>query len=308
MNRTKIKNVTITHNTPCRGLSSMLRFFLVILLLWPFTICAENAVHADPDNVFTGFEYAGASAVKLGDCLFLKLLQTGGFIEVRDETHFNTKIAPTHNWRGYFFLYANIITRNSPEKITGLNIGYEHESAHPTMGIKRETNDPYIKIYDSQYRSIDLNSLLVRYNRKHLWEQNTVSLKLDYQFHFYSKNTPEIVDSSRAMSNGISLGIEYSRSVKEYLTVYVSVFDRYIFKGKKHDADYLYKGMDTVYTSYPIINEVNTISGKTGLLFDLKKLNRYFEIYFSTLYGNIFGFVDSREKQLRISGGICISN
>lgn len=286
----------------------MKRNTIIALLLVSLHLHAENAIKADPDYTFTGFEFAGVTIVKLGDFVKLKFLETGGFIEVRDEKHFNTKFAPNHNWRGFFFLHSTIATRDNPDKKILLNIGYEHESAHPTMGIKKSTTDPYIKLYDGQYRVVDLNSLLIRYNRMHFFNQNILSLKFDYQFYFYSKNTPEITNKTRSINNGLSLGLEYTRTINDYLSFYIATFDRYIFKGRKKITGDIYKGNDTLHIAYPIINEVNTISAKTGVALNLSKIKRQVEIYCSVLYGNIFGFVDSREKRLRVAGGICIGS
>lgn len=281
---------------------------IIALLLVSSILHAENSTKADPDYTFTGFEYAGATVVKLGDFVKFKYLKAGGFIEVRDEKYFNTKFAPNHNWRGFFFLHSKITTKDNPDKKIFLNIGYEHESAHPTMGIKKSTTDPYIKLYDGQYRVVDLNSLLIRYNRMHFLNQNILSLKFDYQFYFYSKNTPELKNKTRSVSNGLSLGLEYTRTINDYLNFYIATFDRYIFKGRKKITGDIYKGNDTLHIAYPIINEVNTISAKTGLALNLSKIKRQVEVYCSILYGNIFGFVDSREKRLRVAGGICISS
>lgn len=286
----------------------MVKTTLVIILLVCGILFAENSVKADPDYTFTGFEYARITIVKIGDYLNLKYLQSGGFIEVRDEECFNYKLIPNHNWRGYFFLYSNIITKNNPEKKVLLNIGYEHESAHPTMGIKKSTTNPYEKIYDDQYRNINLNSLLLRYNRISFFGQNTFSIKFDYQFYFSSNNTPELTGNPYTISHGLSLGMEYTRRINELIDIYISAFDRYIFKGRKDCKDNIYKGDSVVNISYPIINEVNTVTAKTGLLFNMNKIKRQAEVYFSILYGNIFGFVDSRDKRFRLSGGVCISS
>lgn len=286
----------------------MNKYMIILLLVLNADLSAENTTKADPDYTFTGFEFAGTTIVKLGDYVKLKFLEMGGFIEVRDEKYFNTKFAPNHNWRGFFFLHAAIATTDNPNKQIFLNIGYEHESAHPTMGIQKETNDPYIKLYDGQYRVIDLNSILLRYNRIKLLNQNIFSVKFDYQFYFYTKNTPELTNKTRTISNGLSLGLEYNRAINNYLSFYISTFDRYIFRGKKKVPGHIYVGNDTLYIQYPVINELNTIAGKTGASLILSKIKRRIELYFSLLYGNIFGFVDSREKRLRLAGGICISS
>ncbi len=283
--------------------------FIILFFLY-FRLYAENAVKADPDFTFTGYEYAGVSIMKIGDCLDLRLLQTGGFIEVRDEKRFNRRFTPTHNWRGYFFLYSRIFTRDIEQKMVFFNIGYEHESAHATMGIQENTTDAYEKIYDGQYRKIDLNSLLIRYNRIIFFGRNFLSTKFDYQFYFISKNTPELTGKALSVGNGLSLGLEFTRDITDLISAYISVFDRYIFKGKKKASGDIYCGsgddFKTIEKSYPIINEINSVSAKTGISLDLSKINRKIDVYFSILYGNIFGFVDSRDKRLRFSGGLCI--
>ena len=176
------------------------------------------------------------------------------------------------------------------------------------MGVKKSTTNPYEKIYDDQYRNINLNSLLLRYNRISFFGQNIISTKFDYQFYISSNNTPELAGNPYSNSHGLSLGLEYTRRINNIISFYVSTFDRYIFEGSKKYTGNIYKGNDTLYISYHIIREVNTITAKTGILFNMNKIKRQAEVYFGILYGNIFGFVDSRDKRFRVSGGVCISS
>ncbi len=272
---------------------------------------AENDINADPDLVGSGFEFNGATAIKIGDYLQLKFLETGGFLQVRDEKCFNCKFLPTHNWRGFFFCYANLTTEDTEQKKIVISLGYEHESAHPTMGIKKATTNAFEKIYDDVYRNINLNSFTARYSRYHLFERSLVLGKFDYQFYFKANNTPELPGNTSSVGHGLSLGIEYIREINNVLSLSVSVFDRYIFKGQKEKTAMVYFGKGADFeqrqTAYPIINEMNTFSVRTSLLFNIPKIKRHIAVYGSFLYGNIFGFVDSREKRMQGACGVSIS-
>ncbi len=284
---------------------------LLILVLSSFLIYADTAIKADPDHVCSGVEYSGKAAVKIGDYLAMKHLQTGGFIEVRNENNFNTKFFPNHNWRGHFFLYASFFTEHTEGRQIYISAGFKHESAHPTMGIRNSKSDAYTKIYDDVFRNINLNSLLVRYNRERVFEHACLAAIADYQLYFFSNNTPELPGNTSAISNGLSFGLEYTRALSGPINFYVSLFDRYIFESKKHETDSIYfgNGADCVKreASWPVINEVNTLTAKTGLMIQLEKINRQVEVYCRVLYGNIFGFVDSRDKRFRVAGGVCVS-
>lgn len=180
------------------------------------------------------------------------------------------------------------------------------------MGIKEAPSTVFDMIYDDRYRTMVLNSLVCRYSRYSLFDQNLVRFSFDYQFYFQSKNTPELSGDELANGNGLNGGIEYYRIFTSLLSVYASVFDRYIFKGKKEATGTIHMndtagGFQNITVSQPVINDMNTISFKTGLVFSLKKISREIELYYTMLYGNIFGFVDSREDRWKIGGGISIA-
>ncbi len=283
--------------------------YLVLILLWCF-LHAENAVKADPDFICSGLDYYGTTAVKIGDYLQLEFLEIGGIVEVRDEKYFNRKFFPNHNWRGFFYLAGNIPIQEVTGRKVFITLGVEHESAHPTMGIKKSPTNYCEALYDDVYRNINLNSLLVRYNRVHLIGKNGFSGRLDYQLYLLANNTPELPGNTSSAGNGLSLGLEYRRTLSEPVSVYCSLFDRFIFNGHKKKKDWIYFNEgDTVVlreTTYSIIKEVNTLSAKTGLLLHWNKIKRNIDIHVGVLYGNIFGFVDSRDKRLQFSGGIRI--
>ncbi len=283
----------------------------LFIITFAGVLYAEHTVNADPDLAASGFEFNGATAIKIGDYLQLKFLETGGFLEVRDEKCFNCKFLPTHNWRGLFFCYANITTENSEDKKIVISLGYEHESAHPTMGIKKTTTNAFEKIYDDVYRNINLNSFMARYSRHHIFGRNLLFGKFDYQFYFKANNTPELPGNTSSIGHGLSFGVEYIREINTILSLSISVFDRYIFKGQKKKTAMIYFGNGADFeqreTAYPIINGMNTVTAKTSLLFNIPKIKRHIAIYGSILYGNIFGYVDSRDKRHRIACGIYIS-
>lgn len=56
--------------------------------------------------------------------------------------------------------------------------------------------------------------------------------------------------------------------------------------------------------SYPVINSVNTVTLKTGTTFNTGCDGVMLSVYGSVLYGNIYGFVDSRDKRLQYAIGI----
>ncbi|MFC1586621.1 hypothetical protein ACFL5V_13825, partial [Fibrobacterota bacterium] len=91
------------------------------------------------------------------------------------------------------------------------------------------------------------------------------------------------------------------RDLSGPFTWYASVFNRTVFKGGETRDDGLYvdsSGLAVTRTiSYPILSHVNTLSGNTGLQLKLKNPERVISVYGRYLSGNIFGFVDSRDKR-----------
>jgi hypothetical protein len=274
-------------------------------------ILSQITVKADPDDINSGIEYNGTAQVKIGDYFQFKYFTAGGFAEIRNEKRFNNKILPNHNWRGYLCAYGHYYTTNKPEKSVGIMLGFEHESAHPTMGIKEQTSNPYNMIYDDSYRTMALNSVICRYSRVSVLNQSVIRFMADYQFYFLSKNTPELSGDELTTGNGICGGIEYVRTFTGKLSGYASLFDRYILGGKKTITGQIYVN-DTsgviVQTTmdYPIMNALNSLSMKVGVMYTFEKINRSIDIYYGMLYGNIFGFVDSRDERWKIAGGLSI--
>lgn len=267
------------------------------LLSFLFSICSsEISLKSDPDIVSSGFEYNKTIALMLGEKILFKGISVSGLIHVRNEERFNKGVFPNHNWRGVITLSysADSLFKSLPFLI---NVGYKHESAHPTMGICCEENNYLHKIYDGSYRRYLLNSIDLRLG-KHLTKKLVnVLINFEYHFYFYSKNTPELSGMQDALSHGLSGGVELQFKLKDN-HIFVSFFDRIIFEGSKIANGNVYVNLsDNSPIDYPVINKVNTLKSKIGMSLDLKRIKRRLNIYSSFLYGNSFGFIDSREKR-----------
>lgn len=281
--------------------------FVMIFAINAYTYAAET-VSADPDHISTGLEYRGTPDARIGDTFGYKRVMLGGMAEIRNESRFNQGALPNHNWRGFAFLYYNHPLEENG--LLTLTSGVEHESAHPTMGLNDGNNSAYDKIYDSTYRNINLNSFLLRLNG-FTGSGYTLNFICDIQF-YYGRNTPELPVNRLAWSEGFSGGIEFRYPVYENLEFFISGFDRYIFQSRKKSSSNIYHdtvyGAETRYEEYPVINDTNTVSLKTGFTLNSLIPGRKASVYFEILYGNIYGFVDSREKRTVYSAGIEVSH
>ncbi|MBN1983377.1 MAG: hypothetical protein JW795_17705 [Chitinivibrionales bacterium] len=268
----------------------------------------ESSVRADPDLVYSGFGYAQASVIKVGDLLKKKYFQLSGFIEVRNEPIFNCELLPNHTWRGYMHLYGLLPFHLWNDHTCELACGYEHESAHPTMGIKKETMNAFEKIYDDNYRITNLNSVVLRYFQSCSTKTACIKLVLDYQWYFKSRNTPELAGNRLGSSHGASAGVEGTIALSKNRFLFCSLFDRYIHTGSQKITGIIYSGNDATFSSaltlYPLMNAVNSASAAIGVSTYIAALNRSCDVYVSYIFGNIFGFVDSREKRKRLTVGI----
>ena len=283
-------------------------FFLSAVILG-FPCCflfASDKVLSDPDHISTGIEYRGVPDARIGDCFSYSFLSAGGLIDIRNETRFNQGLLPNHNWRGFGFINASHTPLENKD-VLKIIIGFEHESAHPTMGFNDGNVTAYDKVYDSTYRNINMNSGLFRVNTRY-GSKYKVSFTGDMHFYFSSRNTPELPINDLTWSEGMSGGIECMFPVHEKADIYISAFDRYIFQSRKKIQGNIYNDEgSTVITrneTYPIINNVNTISLKSGIILKGLDSDRKVSLYVGFLYGNIYGLVDSREKRKVYSFGI----
>lgn len=281
-------------------------FTFIVIIFYSHDVSAADTVLSDPDHISTGVEYRGVTDVRLGDTFGTEFFSFGAMAEIRNESRFNQGLLPNHNWRGFVFIYSDYALSENKEFLK-LTCGFEHESAHPTMGLNDNNDKAYDKIYDGTYRNINMNSLLLRVSSTS-GSGYTLTLTGDMQFYFKSRNTPELPVNNLAWSEGISGGFDFRYPLRGDTDIFISGFDRYIFHSRTKVYGNIYydspSGVETRYESYPVINSTNTISIKTGIVLSNLMDNRKISIYTGVLYGNIYGFVDSREKRTVYSIGI----
>lgn len=280
-------------------------FFAISLPLYSF----QNN-QADPQHIGSSLAYSGTMSAKLGDYLYYQGFYIGGFLEARNEKRFSNVFLPNHNWRGYGLIgYEHDVISTSRQSVN-LAISYEHESAHPTMGMNDATDEVYQKIYDDRYRNINLNSLML--GARYILVDPSIQFKIDYHFYFLSRNTPELPAFDLTFSHGIDLGLEYTKKFTENDSIYLSSFYGIVFTGPKEITDDIYTNNEQTgkpaitRISYPVINYTYTISLQSGYRHFVLTSNHYINVYVRILYGNIYGFVDSRDKRLQGSIGIGI--
>jgi hypothetical protein len=284
--------------------------FLVLILAINSLVLPETETKADPNYISSGLSCTneGIPSIKVGDILYFKRFIIGGMIEARNEKRFNQQLLPNHNWRGVGKIDVSLKKFNIKSSLLSTSVSLCHESAHPTMGVKEPTTKAYELIYDDVYRRMILNSIGISGHFSNTGNKNTFSSRADYNFYFLSKNTPELPGSKLDFSSGFSAGAENKYRFANNLNFNVSIFDRLIFKSNAADRGYVYKGngeslVDTL-TLYPVISEINTIVLKSGLSISFNGSRREAGVYIKLLYGNPYGFIDSRDKRFVSSIGI----
>jgi hypothetical protein len=289
-------------------LSCALCFTIILLLNLP--AFAETAIKANPDYISSGISWtsAGIPSIKIGDIISFHRFLVGGMLEARNGKRFNQEILPNHNWRGIGKIEVALYQRPLASAQVSIATNVIHESAHATMGIREPTQKAYELIYDDVYRRMMLNSAGISGSFVHSGNQNTFSARVDYNFYFLSKNTPELAGPKLGTSHGVSLGIENKYRTRKNAVFYISIFDRLIFEGTSTDQGYVYTGNNSALASplltCPVIARTNTIVLKTGLSFSFGESHRETGLYGRVLYGNSYGFIDSRDTRLTTSIGV----
>ena len=280
--------------------------FVFLVLSISSSLFANAFVLADPDKPSFSLEYSGVPSAKVGNSFIWRDIFFGGFLESRNESRFNQGVLPNHNWRGYGFLFYEYKFEDFSLGGFSLINGIEHESAHPTMGFNEFNEKAYELIYDDKYRNINLNSISSSIHYEYKNSYLTVKSIANFQYYLFSKNTPELHNTDLGNSFSFSFGVDLIFPLFESRRIFISLFDRYMFKGDDYRIDSIYYDENGVVIdkneSYPIINSTNTFVVKTGVTFsyDLYSLS----LYGKFLYGNIFGFVDSREKRINYYVGV----
>ncbi|MCX7727291.1 MAG: hypothetical protein N2053_10640, partial [Chitinispirillaceae bacterium] len=252
--------------------------------------------------------YNGTLSIKVGDILLLKGVKIGGFVELRNEKRFNIGLFPNHNWRGFISAHTYYPLVDIIQTVVFAFSGIEHESAHATMGIVEHTTNPFEMIYDHTYRKMCLNSIYSGIGLRMFDEIQNFNLRSSINFYFLSKNTPELSNSELTNTIGFSGGMNYRYLFKKNINLFISFYERLILKSKAKREGSVYivneNGVSTVNISYPVINTVNTFSVTFGITMPFFISRKNVDIYFKYLFGNIYGYVDSREKRHIFGGGI----
>jgi hypothetical protein len=270
---------------------------------------AQTAIMANPDYFSSGISWTteGVPGIKIGDILRFHYFDIGAMFEARNEKRFNQEIFPNHNWRCTGRIEIPFSLRPPGSSHFSFNALISHESAHPTMGIREPTQKAFELIYDDVYRRMILNSIGVAGRFSCSCPHNHFSAGLGCYFYFLSKNTPELAGSKLGLSNGLSIGAENRYAFNRSLDFFVSIYDRIIFRSSDSDSGLLHEGnynnLTNVGHKYPVMTQVNTIVLKAGLVISCKE---HMEIvpYCRLLYGNSYGFIDSRDNRLALSFGI----
>jgi len=284
---------------------------MIVLIMGIHSAQAQSSsLHADPDHIATGFEFRGSPAVRVGDRVQIGPFEAGGMVEVRNEERFNQEALPNHNWRGFAFACFNRDLYGGDFFRASMAAGYEHESAHPTGGLGWDGDSAHEAIYDGAYRNINLNSLMVRLASE-AGRRCALRLSADYQYYFLGRNTPELPGDGLGRSHGLSGGLELSLPVAGGVDVFVSAFGRRIFQGPDNETGEVYVERDGEVrkstVSYPLINGVSTVSARCGVSAENLVPHGTVSVYCGILHGNIFGFVDSRERRTVYSIGVEIA-
>lgn len=281
-------------------------FFLLIFSAYT----KETSILADPDLYRSGMSWTteGIPLVTIGDLISFGRFGIGGMLEARNEKRFNQELFPNHNWRGLGRFEAVLFGRLFADFHCTMYADLRHESAHPTMGIVEATDKAYEMIYDEVYRRMILNSVSLSGGVSRDGARHLFFLRIYYNYYFLSKNTPELASSVLTQGNGISGGVQWQYRVQKWpLKGYLSLYDRYIFTSSKKAAGNLYSGNGALLaqsdTEYPVLNGLNTVVCKGGIVYTLKKSGRDAGFFARLLYGGPFGFVDSRDTRLVLSFG-----
>jgi hypothetical protein len=285
-------------------------FYTPLVLLLTISAFSETELKANPDYISSGLSWTteGIPSAHVGDVLSFHYILIGGMLETRNEKRFNQGIFPNHDWRGVATIEASLYERRIEPSLLSVYAGFCHESAHATMGIREPTEKAFDLIYDDVYRRMMLNSINVSGLISNASGKNTFLARVDYNFYFCSKNTPELTGSKLGSSNGVSAGAENRYRLGRNTGCYISLYDRYIVEGSDTDQGYVHVGNDeqlrNILVKYPIIDHVNTVVIKTGFFIVFNESHNEAELYAKVLYGNSYGFIDSRDTRLVISFGL----
>lgn len=280
---------------------------------WSWLLClslplwAENV--ADIDHVDSRIEWAGLPAIKVGEYLAANGFSLGGFVELRDEARFDQGYLPNHQWRGFLRLGYTYDVNILDSLQAQFPMGYQHESAHASMGIKEETTRAYDLIYDDRYRIVNRNAFFAGYalRYRHGWD---VCWQTKYLRYVGSRNTPEAANKVLTYGNGFATGLDVSFPMswvnRPQWAFVVSGFLRQEFESSRKVNTLVHfdstGGAQELLVDYPVFRATRGIVGTMGLSVPMGTRRLFF--YGQYGFGNLGGFYDSRQKNTRVAGGV----
>ncbi len=297
-----MSSITITFIYP-RRIAYILQILCALLY-------SNTLFYADHDTPGSGMEFSDGMSVQLGDRFSFSLVTIDAIIEARNEPRFNNAPLPNHNWRGFLSIGTSIIPLFTNDlQWLAIQIGFEHSSAHATMGVEEPTYRPHEMIYDGKYRNVNLNSIFLK-NEYTLYD-SALTIEAQYHFYFFSRNTPELPNFDWTHGHGISAGIQYSHILFFDYSGVLSLYDQFIFNSTRTSHDYLFEEPNGILSlkesSHPIIHQTNAFSLLAGI--EKRIFDRYtLLVYLKYLYGTEGGYVDSRQVTNALSFGFLISH
>lgn len=285
------------------------KVFISVLVFLGLAYC-RNILYADPDFIRSAIAAASEKTPQLniGQHVCWKRICLGGMVEIRNESRFNQKIFPNHNWRGTAIIDYLILSHETATKQVNSYLNLFHESAHPTMGIFEETENAYELIYDHKYRTMVLNSI----NWAASYRQDLLSglflTQIGVNIYLLSKNTPELTGKKLTHGYGFNGGFQWEYPFLKKNRIYLSFFNRVIFKGKVKSEGNIYFGsgkhLAEKTVKYPVINKTYTLSLKSGVNRLIGSTDMKLGIFTHFIYGNPYGFIDSRDKRSVLRVGV----
>lgn len=277
---------------------------------------AEDTILAAPNHVSTTFFYDSAYRARVGHMIDFKYFEVAGLISVQNTPEFSQSVLPYHSWKGMIMVQKRFTIRADapadpqnriPRKVD-LLLGFEHESAHGTMGIAEYTHDPHHWIYDGNWRPISLNSFQLGLETQRQSNGRSLIGKAAYHFYVQSKNQPELLEYGVTEGHGLRLGLQFEQTLADDFNFYVSLHHQRIAQANAKLPGFVYVegtwGVRSNRQEYPILNDTVTTVVQFGFAFTNLVRNHQLGIYTELLVGHPDGFVDSRAKETRAGIGI----
>jgi hypothetical protein len=265
-----------------------------------------NQIEANPEFISSGIEFSKTASMRIGDQYFIKNFRFGGIIEVRNEERFNKGIFPNHNWRGFALTEYSIVNQ---KQFLAIDLGLQHQSAHPTMGIVTHPESEYEYIYDSKFRRFSMNSITLSFSKNHQFGKFSFLWKLKPLYFFYSTNTPEIDASTHSESIGADFGTTINYKINHSSLFASCYLNTQVTSDDMKNGNRWFTSGDSVASERvdsPVIQSAPTFNSRAGWALPVFNNISTMNIYTQFRFGHPRGFADSRESRSDISIGILL--